>query len=189
MNVQLPSIKPRATYQDVLDAPDTMVAELIRGSLHLHPRPRPVHAQATAILGMELGGAFDRSRFGPGGWRILDEPELHLDENVLVPDLAGWRRERLPKLPEGNGFTTPPDWVCEVLSPSTRTYDLTEKREPYGEHGVSHLWLVDPVSRTLEAFEVRAGSWTLIAALHDDAQASVPPFDALAFPLSALWAE
>ena len=118
----------RATYQDVLDAPAHLVAEIIDGTLYTHPRPAPRHATATSRLGFELGGPFDRGRGGPGGWRILDEPELHLGEEVLVPDLAGWRRERMPELPATAYFTLAPDWVCEVLSASTRKVDLQGKR-------------------------------------------------------------
>ena len=189
MNVQNPAIKSPATYQDVLDAPANMVAELIRGTLHLQPRPRPKHSRAMTVLGSTIGGPFDFDDSGPGGWFILIEPELHLGDDVLVPDIAGWRRERLPSLPDEVGITVAPDWVCEVLSPSTRTYDLTEKRDIYRECGVAHLWLVDPLARTLEAFALRDDAWALIAALHDDADVAVAPFDAVAFRLSALWSD
>jgi Uma2 family endonuclease len=189
MNVQTATIRRPATYQDVLDAPPGMVAELIRGALHLQPRPRPKHSLASSSLGGELDGPFQKGRSGPGGWWILDEPELHLGAEVLVPDLAGWRRERLPTLPDEVGIAVAPDWVCEVLSPGTRTYDLTEKRDVYGEHGVGWLWFADPAARTLEAFALRDGAWVLIAALHDDAEVRVAPFDAVAFPLGVLWAD
>jgi Uma2 family endonuclease len=189
MNEHATPVRQPATYQDVLDAPRGKVAELIRGALHLQPRPRPRHAQAISSLGDELVSPFSKGRGGPGGWWILIEPELHLGPDVLVPDLAGWRRERLPALPEETGVVTPPDWVCEVLSPSTRTYDLTDKRDIYAEHGVPHLWLVDPLARTLEAFALGGGAWTLAAALRDDAEVRLPPFEAVAFPLAALWAD
>ena len=117
----------RVTYQDVLDAPAHLVAEIIDGALYTHPRPAPVHTVASSVLGGELGPPFHRGRGGPGGWWILDEPELHLGEDVLVPDLAGWRRERMPELPGTAYFTLAPDWVCEVLSSSTRKVDLHEK--------------------------------------------------------------
>ena len=178
-----------ATYQDVLDAPPHMVAEIVRGALHLHPRPAPRHARAASVLGGELVGPFDRGRGGPGGWWILDEPELHLGADVLVPDLAGWRRERLASLPEAAWFDIAPDWACEVLSPSTRQLDLTDKRDTYRLNGVGHLWLIDPLARTLEAFALEHGAWVLIAALKVDAEVRVPPFDVLAFPLAALWAD
>jgi hypothetical protein len=187
MNQHAPSVRRPATYQDVLDAPDTMVAELIEGALHLHPRPALPHARASSSLGVRIGGPFDSGPAGPGGWWILDEPELHLGGNVLVPDLASWRRERLPALPDAAWIELAPDWVCEVLSPGTRTVDRTDKRRLYAAVGVPFLWLVDPPARTLEAFALRDGAWTLIAALKDDEEVRVAPFDAVAFPLSVLW--
>ncbi|MBP7000859.1 Uma2 family endonuclease [Amaricoccus sp.] len=188
MNRHAPAPR-RATYRDVLDAPEHMVAELIEGALHVHPRPASRHALAGSVLGGELNGAFQRGRGGPGGWWILDEPELHLGENVLVPDIAGWRRERMPAFPDAAWFDLAPDWVCEVLSPGTRRIDLTDKRRLYGAAGVEHLWLVDPLARTLEAFALREGAWTLVAALKEDDEVRVAPFEAVGFPLSASWAD
>jgi Uma2 family endonuclease len=185
------ALTPRraASYQDVLDAPTHMVAELIEGALHLHPRPSPRHSLASSSLGDELLSPFGKGRGGPGGWWILDEPEVHFGRDVVVPDLAGWRRERLPALPEAAWFEVAPDWVCEVLSPSTRTLDLTDKRRLYAAAGVPFLWFVDPLARTLEAFALRDGAWTLIAALKEDEEVRVAPFDAVAFSLDVLWAD
>ena len=177
----------RATYQDVLDAPAHQVAEIINGTLHTHPRPAPTHGEASSNLGFELGPPFGRGRGGPGGWRIHFEPELHLGDEILVPDLAGWRRERMPELPDTAYFTLAPDWACEVLSPSTRRVDLQEKRPAYAREGVAYLWLVDPADRTLEAFELRDGEWVLIACAKDDEAVSVRPFDAITFSLGDLW--
>ncbi len=183
-----PALKPRqASYQDVLDAPPHKVAEVIYGVLQMQPRPAMPHAWASSTLGMEVGGPFGRGRGGPGGWWIVFEPELHLGEDILVPDLAGWRRERMPVYPETAYCTLAPDWVCEVLSPSTRRLDLTDKRDIYAREGVAHLWFVDPDARTLEAFQLKEAQWVLIASLADDAPVSLPPFDAISFPLSALW--
>jgi hypothetical protein len=178
---------PTATYQDVLDAPPEVVAEILRGALHTQPRPAPRHARAHSSLNVEIGGPFDRGRGGPGGWWILIEPELHFGGDVLVPDLAGWRRERMPALPETAWFETTPDWVCEILSPGTRRIDVTDKRDIYAEQGVAHLWFVDPDARTLEAFALQSGSWTLLAALAGDAEVRQPPFDAISFSLGVLW--
>ena len=177
----------RATYQDVLDAPEHMVAEVIGGTLHTHPRPSPRHAVASSRLGIELGGPFDRGRGGPGGWWLLDEPELHLGEEILVPDLAGWRRERMPELPDTAYFTLAPDWTCEVLSASTRKLDLVRKRPIYAREGIPHLWLVDPVERILEAFELHEGRWVLIASVEDDEPVNIAPFEAVTFGLGELW--
>ena len=177
----------RAAYQDVLDAPAHRVAEIVDGTLYTHPRPAMPHALASSRLGVELTGPFDRGRGGPGGWWIIDEPELHLGEEIVVPDIAGWRRERMPDYPDTAYVSLAPDWVCEVLSPSTRRLDLHGKRPVYAREGVGHLWLVDPADRTLEAFELRDGHWVLIAGAKDDDPISIRPFDAITFSLGDLW--
>ena len=181
----------QATYQDVLDAPATKVAEVMRGRLYLMPRPAPRHAEAGFILGGKLSEPFAGGRGGPGGWRIMAEPELHFDgspgQNILVPDIAGWRRERLPALPDTAYFAITPDWVCEVLSPSTRRRDLGEKRDAYARKGIAHLWLVDPLARTLDAFALEKGGWRPLAQLAGNAHVCQPPFDAIRFPLADLW--
>ncbi|MEL6368276.1 MAG: Uma2 family endonuclease [Pseudomonadota bacterium] len=187
MNQAFHEIRPGATYQDVLDAPRNMVAELVGGRLHLQPRPASRHARASSVLGGKIGGPFDFDPAGPGGWWILDEPELHLGDDVLVPDIAGWRRERMPELPDVAAFTLAPDWICEVLSPSTRQFDLTEKRAVYAREGLANLWLVDPSARTFEVFAAHENGWSLMAALKDDDEVCQPPFEATTFNLSALW--
>ena len=177
----------RATYQDVLDAPAHLVAEIINGTLHTHPRPAPRHARAGARLISKLGPPFDEGDGGPGGWRIFYEPELHLEDEVLVPDLAGWRRERMPELPDTAYFTLAPDWVCEILSPTTRAHDLVRKRPIYAAAGIPHLWLVDPVEQILEAFTLDDGHWRLIAAVEQDDAVQIPPFHSITFRLRDLW--
>ena len=181
------AVRPRATYQDVLDAPAHRVAEIVDGTLHTHPRPAMPHARASSGLEVKIGGPFDYDSDGPGGWWITHEPELHLGDDILVPDLAGWRRERMPEYPETAYVTLAPDWVCEVLSASTRKHDLCGKRPIYAREGVAHLWLVDPVDRTLEAFELRDGQWVLIATVADDDPVCIRPFDAITFSLGDLW--
>ncbi len=176
-----------ATYQDVLDAPPHKVAEIIDGTLHMNPRPAPRHAWASTGLGESIGPPFNRGRGGPGGWWIVFEPELHLGEDILVPDLAGWRRKRMPDYPETAYFTLVPDWACEVLSPSTRAMDQGRKRDIYAREGVAYLWFVDPDVRTLEAFELREGQWVLLKTLTDNDSVSLPPFDAISFSLGDLW--
>ena len=177
----------RATYQDVLDAPPHQVAEIIDGTLYTHPRPASRHARSGASLIVEIGGPFDRGRGGPGGWWILYEPELHLDDEILVPDIAGWRRERMPEYPDAAYFTLAPDWVCEILSPSTRQLDLGRKRDIYACEGVAYLWIVDPDPCALEAFELRQGRWVSVGSLSGDATVSLPPFEAVSFDLGSLW--
>ena len=177
----------RAAYQDVLDAPAHLVAEVLDGTLHTHPRPAMPHGLATLALGTDLSNPFQFGRGGPGGWWIAFEPELHLGEEIVVPDLAGWRRERMPEYPQTAYVTLAPDWVCEVLSASTRRLDLHQKRPLYAHEGVGHLWLVDPIDRTLEAFELHEGQWLLIAGAKDDDPVSIRPFDAITFNLGDLW--
>ncbi len=176
-----------ATYQDVLDAPPHKVAEIIDGTLQMNPRPAPRHALASSGLGTNITRPYYYGRGGPGGWWIIDEPELHLGEDILVPDLAGWRRERMPDYPETAYFSLAPDWVCEVLSPSTRAMDQGRKRDIYAREGVVYLWFVDPDARTLEAFELRKGQWVLLKTLTDNDPVSLPPFDAISFSLGDLW--
>jgi hypothetical protein len=187
MNLQRSRVKRPATYQDVLDAPPNMVAEIIRGALHLQPRPAMPHAFAGSSLGGELDGPFQKGRGGPGGWWIVDEPELHLGDAVLVPDLSGWRRERMPRFPRTPYVTVAPDWVCEILSPSTRALDVGPKRAIYREHGVPWLWLIDPEARSLEAFALRDGVWSEVGTLTGGEEVRMPPFDAIGFPLTVLW--
>ena len=178
---------PRATYQDVLDAPAHRVAEIVDGTLYTHPRPSMPHALASSALQSDISNTFQFGRGGPGGWWIIFEPELHLGEDIVVPDLAGWRRVRMPDYPDTAYVTLPPDWVCEVLSASTRRLDLQEKRPVYAREGIGHLWLVDPTDRSLEAFELRDGQWVLIGSAKDDEPVSIPPFDAITFNLGDLW--
>ena len=182
-----PGVTGRATYQDVLDAPPHRVAEIIEGTLYTNPRPAAPHALASSVLGRRVGSAYHDKIGGPGGWWIIFEPELHLGQDILVPDLAGWRRERMPEYPDTAYFSLAPDWVCEVLSPSTRRLDLRGKRPIYTREGVPHLWLVDPADRALEAFALRGGEWVLIASAKDDEPVCIRPFDAVTFSLGDLW--
>jgi Uma2 family endonuclease len=151
-----------ATYDDLLAVPDRLVAEILDGELQTSPRPTPRHAHATTGLAGDLSGPFDRGRGGPGGWWILAGPELHFGDDVAVPDLAGWRRARLPELPSEAFFTLAPDWVCETLSPSTERIDRGTKLALYAREGVAHIWLVNPISETLEAYRLEHGRWLLV---------------------------
>jgi Uma2 family endonuclease len=179
----------RATYRDVIEAPPLLVAEVVEGVLYTHPRPRPRHTEAASGLGGELWGPFQRGRGGPGGWWILDEPELHLgpDPDIVVPDLAGWRRERLPALPEEAFFALAPDWACEVLSPTTAQLDRAKKVPLYAREGVSHVWLVDPDARTLEVLALDGSTYRVMGTHGGDTVVHAPPFDAIGLELQALW--
>ncbi len=179
----------RATYQDVLDAPPNMVAEVLFGVLYTNPRPALPHGAAATALGIDLGGPFDRGRGGPGGWVFLDEPELHLgsEPDIIVPDLAAWRRERLPAVPAKAFLTLAPDWLCEVLSPRTAKIDRTDKMSIYGREGVRHVWLLDPIERTLEIYRHAEKGWLRVAIHRDDEVVRAEPFDAIELALSGLW--
>jgi Uma2 family endonuclease len=184
-----PARRP-ATYEDVLNAPKHLVAEIVGGVLELSPRPGKPHAAAASALSEELGPPFKRGRGGPGGWIVLFEPELHLGPDVLVPDLAGWRRERLPVLDNVEPyFTLAPDWVCEVISPSTGTLDRARKLPLYAAAGVGHAWLVDPLQRTLEVLRRQDTKWLLLDVFEGDSRVRAEPFDAIELDLSVLWAD
>ena len=177
----------RATYADLEAAPEHLVAELIGGELVTHPRPRPRHGIATAELSAELGPKFGRGRNGPGGWLFIDEPQLALGEDVVVPDLAGWRLPRATFDIDEVNVEVAPDWVCEVLSPSTEHYDRGAKRWIYANAGIAHLWLLDPRAKLLEAFQLTGGKWLLLGAVTHADDVSLPPFDAISFPLANLF--
>lgn len=179
----------RATYADVVAAPPEKVAEIVDGDLHLSPRPAGPHAAAASALGEELGPPFKRGRGGPGGWILLDEPELHLAADILVPDLGGWRRERMPAVKDVPFFDLPPDWVCEVLSNSTRKVDRTRKLPAYARAGVRHAWLVDPIARTLEVLRLEGDRYLIVSSHADDAHVRAEPFDAVELELGILWAD
>jgi Uma2 family endonuclease len=183
------AVRRPATYQDVLEAPAHQVAEVLFGVLHTSPRPAIPHARAASRLGSELGGPFDRGVRGPGGWILLDEPELHLHADIVVPDLAGWRRERMPRVPATASIDLTPDWVGEVISPRTQSLDRGEKMDVYAREGVRHLWFVDPLAKTLEVYRLEAARWVRIGTWRDDARVGVEPFEAFELELSALWIE
>jgi Uma2 family endonuclease len=177
-----------ATYADIEALPSNMVGEIIRGVLYASPRPASPHAAASSALGEELGPPFKRGKGGPGGWVLLDEPELHLVEDVLVPDLAGWRRERMPEMPDTAAFDLAPDWVCEVLSPSTAKLDRAQKLPVYARARVVHVWLVDPLERYLELLRLERESYLIVGTHIDDAKIRAEPFDAIELDLGVLWA-
>lgn len=179
--------KRPATYDDLLKVPDQFVAEILDGELYTSPRPSPRHADASSGLGGALRGPFDRGRGGPGGWRILDEPEIHLAADVVVPDLAGWRRERLPSIPDEAFIAVAPDWICEVLSPSTVSIDRVKKLAIYARERVAHAWLIDPIARTVEILRLDTGGWLIVATISDLDVARAEPFEAIELELSLLW--
>lgn len=179
--------KKRATYAELEAVPPHLVAEIIEGELVTHPRPAPPHSAASFALGGKLSSPFQFGEGGPGGWVFFSEPELHFGPEVVVPDIAGWRRERLPVMPATAYVETAPDWVCEVISPSTETYDRGAKRRIYGEVGVAHLWLLNPTARLLEVFVRSENEWRLFGTFSGTDEVAAPPFDAISFSLGVLW--
>lgn len=175
-----------ATYDDLLKVPDHKVAEILDGELHVSPRPASPHLYAGSRLVMHLA-PLNEGLGGPGGWWILAEPELHLGPDVLVPDLAGWRVDRMSHVPTVSFFTLAPDWVCEVISPSTERIDRLKKLRIYAREGIRHAWLINPVPRTIEIRRLEAGEWVLVATYCGDEVINPEPFDALPLPLVRLW--
>jgi len=185
-----PARDPRdELYEAYLRVPEHQHAEIVNGTLYVMSRPAPRHAIAASVLGFEIGGPFQRGRGGPGGWWILDEPELQLvPKEPVVPDLAGWRLERMPVVPRDAYFTLVPDWVCEVLSRSTGAIDRSKKLPVYARAGVRHVWLIDALRRTLEVLRLDAGRWTVLAIHRDDERVRAEPFEAVELPIDRLWA-
>ncbi|MDD2660594.1 MAG: Uma2 family endonuclease [Methylococcales bacterium] len=177
----------QASYQDIIDLPGNIVGDIINGRLETHPRPAPKHALAAGSLGAELVSPYQNGRGGPGGWWISPEPECHLSSHVLVPDLAGWCRQRMTALPEIAWFDRVPDWACEILSRSTARLDRVIKMLLYAQLGVVHLWLADPLLQTLEAYQLHDSHWLLIGAFANDQAVSIAPFYEHTFSLSDLW--
>jgi len=176
-----------ASYSDLEDLPPEVVGQIVDGVLYTNPRPASPHALASSVLGADLGGPFHRGRGGPGGWILLFEPELHFGRNVLVPDLAGWRRERMPEMPRAPFFELAPDWVCEILSPSTAGLDRVKKLSLYLREGVAYLWFVDPEGRTLEVLRRDGERYVVAQTFAGDDPIRAEPFDAIELELGALW--
>jgi Uma2 family endonuclease len=180
-------IKKSATYADLCDLPDRFIAEILDGDLYGSPRRALPHAHAASALGALLGLPFFVDQNGPGGWVILDQPEVHFGGDVLVPDLAGWRRDRMPRVPDAAYFTPGPDWVCELLSPATEALDRGKKLRIYAREGVAHAWLVDPTLRTLEIWSLTSQKLALTQTYEGTAPIRAVPFEAVELDLGALW--
>jgi Uma2 family endonuclease len=186
---RVPPFDRPATYDDLVKLPDNLVAEIVDGELHASPRPAVGHVRAGSSLGVAIGGPYDHGREGPDGWWILDEPQLHLGSDVVVPDLAGWRRTRMPVLPAAASISLAPDWICEVLSPSTTRLDRAQKMAIYAREGVAHAWLVDPLAQTLEVYRLERGGWFLVATHAGNAIVRVEPFAEIDLKLALLWSQ
>jgi Uma2 family endonuclease len=185
-------VKRRATYEDLVAVPEHLVAEILDGHLVTSPRPAAPHALVathltTAIDGRFGGGGPGGTDGGPGGWVILHEPELHLHGNILVPDIAGWRRERMPEVPDAAAFELAPDWICEVLSSSTESHDRAFKMPIYAQERVGYAWLANPIAKLLEVYRLGPDGWILVGSWCDDARIRAAPFEAIELELARLW--
>jgi Uma2 family endonuclease len=184
-----PARRP-ARYDDILQAPEGKVAEIIDGELIVSSRPAWPHAFAASAMGADLIGGFQRP---PGdappreGWWFVAEPELCCGNDVLVPDQAGWRRTNTADRPTTAAFTDRPDWVCEIVSPSTGKIDRTRKMRIYAREGVGHLWLVEPTLRTVEVYRLKGGEWVVATVCGGDGPARMEPFDAIELDVSRWW--
>jgi len=181
--------KKKATYEDLHSVPGNMIGEIINGELVVTPRPAPMHMNVASILGGEIMPPYRFGRGGPGGWIILDETEIMLGEDLLVPDIAGWRKERFPGWPKENWISTPPDWICEILSPSTASKDRVKKMRTYARHEVGYAWIIDPREKTLEIFKLKSGEWVRLDAFAENDKMRAEPFLEIEIDLANLWIE
>jgi Uma2 family endonuclease len=178
----------KATYEDLFNIPENMTGEIIDGELHVTPRPSRDHVHSATSLGGEIVPLYQFGRGGPGGWIILVEPEIMFGDDLLVPDLAGWKRERFPVEEPHNWISVSPDWVCELLSPGTMRKDRVHKMRIYALRGVPHLWLIDPTAKSLEVFQLDdSGRWIVLGVYFEDDKVCAEPFSRLEFDLSNLW--
>ncbi len=175
-------------YRELEQLPESLIGEVLNGQLYAHPRPSGRHVSVATNLSIDIGSPYQRGRGGPGGWRILVEPEVHLtlDTEVVVTDVAGWRKERLPTIPDGHKFTVIPDWICEIFSPSTETIDKEIKMPLYADYGVQYLWLIHPVKKQLDAFKLVGNEWLSQGRFNTDAIVRIEPFDDIEINLNEL---
>lgn len=177
----------RATYEDLFSLPEDVTGEIIDGELIVTPKPAPRHAGAGFVLSHEIGSPYQFGQGGPGGWIFLPEVEIMFGEDLLVPDISGWRKERFPGHPKENWFSVAPDWICEILSPSTRRKDRILKMRIYAREHVSWVWLVDPLQKLLDVFRLEPVGWVLASSFVEDDKVRAEPFDAIEFDLGGLW--
>lgn len=179
----------KATYDDLYNIPENMTGEIIDGELFVSPRPSMEHIFATSLLGSELIFSYYHGRGGPGGWIILAEPELKLEEDILVPDLAGWKKGRFSKPKGHNWISITPDWVCEILSPSSIRQDRIIKMATYARHLIPYFWLVDPYNKTLEVLKLESGKWIFAGGYTENSKVRAEPFQEIEIDLAKLWFE
>lgn len=181
--------RKRATYNDLYSIPENMIGEIINGDLIVSPRPSRKHGYTASIIGNELGPPYNMGRGGPGGWIIIGEPEISFSDNILVPDLAGWRKERFPESEDHNWISVSPDWVCEIVSQRSVRIDRVKKMGIYAQHRVGYYWIVDPTTKTLETLKNEAGRWLILGTYAEDDKVRAEPFQGVEIDLNSLWLE
>ncbi|MFZ2446489.1 MAG: Uma2 family endonuclease [Syntrophobacteraceae bacterium] len=179
----------KATYDDLYSIPENMTGEIVSGELIVTPKPSVTHSNASAILNFSVVGPYGLGKGGPGGWIILPEVEILLGEHLLVPDISGWKRERFPGIPKENWISVRPDWVCEILSPRTERLDRVRKMPIYAQYEIPHIWLINPIEKTLEVFRLESGKWLRLAAFAEDDKVRAEPFDEIEIALGDFWME
>jgi Uma2 family endonuclease len=189
MGTTKPSMKQQPPTLADLDAlPPGVVGEIIEGVLYTMTKPRMRHQRTMRMISGRVGEPFDNERGGPGGWWIVPEPGIELPNTPeITPDVAGWRRERMPEMPFDEPIRVVPDWVCEILSKTTRRHDLLVKLPYYAKIGVSHHWLVDLEARVLIAHRLEASEWRIIGTYSDETEARIAPFDAVPLNVADWW--
>jgi Uma2 family endonuclease len=180
---------PRAPTLADLDAlPPGIVGEIIEGVLYTMTKPRMRHQRTGLEIGSGLLGPFDHGFGGPGGWWIVTEPGIELPNTPEIsPDVAGWRRERMPEMPVDEPIRLVPDWVCEILSPTTRRHDMLHKQPYYAKIGVPIMWLVDIEARVLTVHRLESSHWVTIGTYSDEIEARIAPFDAVPLNVTRWW--
>lgn len=183
--------KKKITYDDLFDIPENTTGEIVDGELFVTPRPSRKHTYAASALDKRIGASYQFAEGGgPGGWVIIVEPEIKLGENILVPDLAGWKSGRFPFEEDTNWISVAPDWLCEVLSPRTASLDKTWKMPVYARHGVAWVWIIDPAMKTLDVYRLEPGGWwRLLASYGQNDRVRAEPFDQIELNLDDLWLE
>lgn len=178
----------KANYNDLYKIPESMIGEIIDGELFAIPRPSPQHSNVVFELCGELWGPYKRGKDGStGGWIFLIEPEIQFGEDILVPELAGWEKDKLSKPPEENFISVSPDWICEVLSYRTMRIDRIKKMPIYAKFHVSFLWLIDPLTKILEVFKLESNKWVLSCTAIEDDKFKAEPFEHIEINLKNLW--
>ncbi|MBF0226618.1 MAG: Uma2 family endonuclease [Desulfobacterales bacterium] len=185
----LQTINKTANYEDLYKIPENMIGQIINGELITMPRPSLRHSNVVSSIGFEIGPPYKFGRGGPGGWIILDEPEIKLGENIFVPDIAGWEKKRLPKFPKTNYISVPPDWICEVLSPCTEKTDRAMKMPIYAQFGISYFWIINPIEKILEVLKLSDNKWFILAIYAENDKVRAEPFQEIEIDLQNLWIE